>query len=181
MKGGGVYVYRTRKPASLIGRLNIPDYAAAAAAAGTSLALVPTDIPWWFGLACLLLSGRHFAYVGETFSFKDRHGEHIDGGGRYGKAAQPWADLSPRVAFRIPLPRWKPLLRAVETLLIMVLAPAYNHAKNGWNPRRIPLSAAKRQRAFRDRTRLGLSPNARPAHGATVALLVVAAVTSWLR
>lgn len=84
--------------------------------------------------------GRHFAYVGETTSFFHRHGQHME--------SQPWSDLSP-VCYRIPLPTWKPLLHAVETLFILALWPVYNHKKNLWNPRRIPLHVAKAMRARR--------------------------------
>lgn len=85
--------------------------------------------------------GRHFAYVGETTSFYHRHLQHLDG--------QPWSDLAPRV-YRIPLPGWKPLLHAVETLLILLLWPVYNHSKNLWNPRRIDLKTARAMRRGRD-------------------------------
>lgn len=94
--------------------------------------------------------GRHFAYVGETTSFRHRHLQHTVGGGRYGHQAQPWADLEPRCVLRIPLPPWKPLLHAVETLFILLLWPVYNDRKNHWNPRRIPLQVAKAMRAARD-------------------------------
>ena len=97
----------------------------------------------------------HFAYVGETTSFRHRHLQHTVGGGRYGHTAQPWADLDPRCVLRIPLPPWKWLLHAVETLFILLLWPVYNHSKNLWNPRRIPLQVAKAMRAVRDGRRRG--------------------------
>jgi hypothetical protein len=109
MNRGGVYVYRTRKPAALF---RIP------------------------------LLSYHFAYVGETTSFFHRHLQHMD--------HQPWTDLEPRVVLRVPLPRWKWLLRSVETVLILALAPVYNHKKNLWNPRRIPLDSARLMRLARD-------------------------------
>ena len=108
---------------------------------------------------------RHFAYVGETTSFYHRHGQHMD--------SQPWADLKPRVVLRIPLPPWKWLLRTVEMALILLLWPAYNHKGNLWNPRRIPLSTARRQRRARDRH--GWSLNFRLAH-----LLLIVAALLWL-
>ena len=85
--------------------------------------------------------GRHFGYVGETVSFWHRDRQH--------KESQPWSDLNPK-CYRIPLPGWKPLLLTVETLVILLVWPVYNHKKNLWNPRRIPLSAARRQREARD-------------------------------
>ena len=93
----------------------------------------------------------HFAYVGETTSFYHRDQQHRYGLGSYRTPAQPWADLSPYVWLRIPLPRWKWLLRAVETLVILLVWPAYNVQKNRWNPRRIPPRMARDQRIARDR------------------------------
>lgn len=92
--------------------------------------------------------GRHFGYVGETVSFAHRHKQHLD--------KQPWSDLRPH-CYRIPLPGWKWLLHAVETLLILVLMPVYNHKKNLWNPRRIPLDTARLLRRERDGRSLMLS------------------------
>lgn len=139
-RGGGVYVYRTRKPAA---RLRIP------------------------------FLSFHFGYVGETVDFAQRHREHMLGGGRYEHAAKPWTDLEPRCVCRIPLPPIKPLMRAVESLLIHLLLPVYNHKGNRLNPRRIPLSTAVRQRRMRDR--LGWCWNVRPIHTATLAFLLVLA------
>ena len=75
---------------------------------------------------------------------------------------------------RLPLPKWKWLLRSTETLLILLLQPAYNHSKNLWNLRRIPLRTAKRQRAARNKRRVKLSWNLRSAH-----LLVVVALAIY--
>jgi hypothetical protein len=97
----------------------------------------------WLGLP---LIGRHFAYVGETTSFSHRERQH--------RESQPWCDLEPKV-YRIRLPRWKPLLHLVETLLILLLWPVYNHKKNLWNPRQISLRTAKAMRESRDRRRFG--------------------------
>lgn len=151
MSRGGVYVYRARKPSA---RLRIP------------------------------LLSWHTAYVGETTSFYHRHLQHVGGwgtvesGGRKRVGAvtpQPWSDLDPYVWFRIPLPRWKWLLRSVETLAILLLWPVYNHKKNLWNPRRIPLHVAKSQRAMRDRR--GWSPSWTWGH--TIVVLA-AGVALWL-
>jgi hypothetical protein len=116
---------------------------------------------------------RHFIYVGETTSFGHRHVEHVQGGGKYGAVAKPWADLDPRVVMRIPLPPWKWLLRSVETVLIGLTWPVYNHRKNQWNPRRIPLSVAHRQRLARDRGRHPF--NVRPVHLFVFFVLLIAA------
>lgn len=109
----------------------------------------------------------HTAYVGETTSFYHRHAQHME--------RQPWADLNPYVAFRIPLPARKWLLRTVETLLILMLAPVYNHRGNLWNPRRIPLHEARLQRRMRDRR--GWSLNIRIVH---LLLIAVTVATLWL-
>lgn len=131
MSGGGVYVYRARKPAA---RYRIP------------------------------LLSWHFAYVGETTSFFHRHLQHME--------QRPWADRSPYVAFRIPLPRWKWLLHTVETLVIVTVWPVYNHRKNLWNPRRITLTDQRRQRALRDRS--GWCLNWSWGHSVVALALVVA-------
>jgi hypothetical protein len=171
--GGGIYVYRTRKPMSLIGKLRLPEWTAIpgvviAGAAGEML-----GIPWFLAApAGLLITGRHFGYVGETTSFRDRHAQHIGNlgsGAKFEKEGKPWADLDPVCVLRLPLPRWKWLLRSVETLVMLLLWPVYNHKKNLWNPRRIPLVSARRQRYARDRRTLGISWNFRSAH--VVALL----------
>jgi hypothetical protein len=39
----------------------------------------------------------------------------------------------------------------VETIVIFLVWPVYNHKKNMWNPRRIPLGMQLRQRHTRDR------------------------------
>jgi hypothetical protein len=85
----------------------------------------------------------HFAYVGETTSFYHRHRQHTE--------QRPWSDREPRVVARIPLPPWKWLLHTVETLVILLLWPVYNHKKNLWNPRRISLAMQMRQRIMRNR------------------------------
>lgn len=110
----------------------------------------------------------HFAYVGETTSFYHRHAQHLE--------QRPWSDRSPYVAFRIPLPRWKWLLRTVETLVILLVWPAYNHRKNQWNPRRISLRQQAWQRECRDS--MGWCVNWTWLH-ATVLVLVYMAII-WL-
>lgn len=70
-----------------------------------------------------------------------------------GCTAKPWTDLRPRRHTVIRLPWWlgfKWVLRPLETLVILALAPRYNHAKNQWNPRRVPLSTQAAQRFERD-------------------------------
>lgn len=109
--------------------------------------------------------GRHTAYVGESNHLHLRKMAHLIGGGKFQAIAKPWSDLRPTWYF-IPLPGApKPLLRAIETLLILLTWPVYNSAKNRWNPRRIPLSSALRQREWRDR--LGWSLNFRIAQAAS--------------
>lgn len=117
----------------------------------------------------------HWCYVGETTSFYHRDQQHRFGLGyrKYASAPQSWADLSPYVALRIPLPRWKWLLRSVETLLICALWPVYNVSKNRWNPRRIKPAEARRQRRLRDAGR-----NPRRLRSSVFLILVLAAV-AW--
>lgn len=111
----------------------------------------------------LPLLGRHWAYGGQTRNPKARHGEHIRGGGRYGRAAQPWADLSPKryVLFRLAhCPQW--VLDLVEVLVIRTLFPVYNVQHNRGNLRRVKPAMARLQRAQRDR--MGWSFTFTPAH-----------------
>jgi hypothetical protein len=106
--------------------------------------------------------GRHFAYVGESNAVQLRKDAHLLGGGKYRAVPKHWADLKP-THYVIPLPGApKHVLRWIETLVILLCWPVYNDAKNKWNPRRIPLSSARRQRGQRDF--LGWSFNLRPAH-----------------
>jgi len=110
----------------------------------------------------------HCAYVGETTSFWHRNIQHLE--------QRPWADRSPYVWLRIPLPPWKWLLRSVETLVILALWPVYNHAKNQWNPRRITLMAQARQRAARDAR--GWTINWTLAH--SIVTVVLTLTSLWL-
>jgi hypothetical protein len=93
----------------------------------------------------------HFAYVGESNNIRLRLKQHFQGGGQFDAVAKPWSDREPRCVLRIPLPPWKWLLRTVETLAILAVWPVYNHKKNLWNPRRIPLNLALTQRRLRDK------------------------------
>jgi hypothetical protein len=104
-------------------------------------------------------------YVGETVSFYLRGRQHM-GVSRFDPVtglvarngpvkvpAQPWSDLRPVCHQVIKLPWWlcwKWVLRPLETLVMVCTWPVYNDAKNHWNPRRIPKTVAKAQRASRD-------------------------------
>jgi hypothetical protein len=172
--GGGVYIYRTRKPSSLLGLAKLPFRWLAVGALVACLGLHFTGGPWPLGLVLLLMTGRHFAYVGETVSFKDRHGEHMSGGGRWKKGAASWSDLDAVCVLRIPHPKWKWLLRSTETLLITILAPVYNEKKNRANLRRITRAQARRMRLRRDKRTVKLNvPTPRPAH-------ILFAIGVWL-
>lgn len=115
--------------------------------------------PGLFGRVPLL--GRHFLYVGMSGHVRSRYSDHMNGSMKYNAMPKPWADL--KVSwYYVPLPGWKPLLLTVETLLIALLWPVYNHQKNLWNPRRIPLKSARRQRGQRDV--IGWSFNIRFGH-----------------
>jgi hypothetical protein len=146
-RGAGVYVFRTRRP-GVLGTMPAGLMPAAVLIGGfTSWVL---GYAWWVALLGLLFCSRHTAYVGESTAVRLRKRAHLEGSVKWNAPAKPWSDLEPSWYF-IPLPGApKFVLRAVETLLIALLWPVYNHAKNLWNPRRIPLSAAKRQRNHRD-------------------------------
>ena len=174
--GGGIYVYRARKPSSLLGLARLPFRWLAVGTLVAGAILYFAGGPWIIAGLILFCSGRHFAYVGETVSFKDRHGEHMSGGGRWKKRAASWSDLDARCVLRIPAPAWKPLLRAVETFLIVCLAPVYNEKKNKWNPRRIPRASAARMRKRRDNRRVKLNVlNLRAGHLVVVTVLAIVA------
>lgn len=118
----------------------------------------------------------HWGYVGETTSFRRRIGQHLHGDAAYGTIAKPWADLVVSVHY-VPLPTWKPLLRAVETLFILLVWPVYNISKNRWNPRRIVPWTAAHQRAARD---LGRHPlNFTRAHAYALLALALAVIIIW--
>jgi hypothetical protein len=77
-------------------------------------------------------------------------GTVISGRGCY---AKPWTDLRPVRHTIIRLPwwlGWKWVLRPLETLVILALAPRYNWQKNAWNPRRVPPTVQAMQRAQRN-------------------------------
>jgi hypothetical protein len=119
-------------------------------------------MPWWLGLGAWVLSPRHFAYVGESSRVRSRKLDHLKGSVKFNQPPKPWVDLRPSHYF-IPVPGFKPVLLAIETAGILLLWPVYNHQKNLWNPRRIPLKTALRQRGSRDFTGFW-SFNFRPAH-----------------
>lgn len=118
--------------------------------------------------------GREWAYVGESVNVALRDRCHLGTCGHrpsvarkqmadgrdvtiltgQGCTAKPWTDLRPRRYTLIALPwwlGWKWLLRPLETMAILALAPRYNQAKNRWNPRRVPLARQASQRAERNR------------------------------
>jgi hypothetical protein len=110
-------------------------------------------------------SRREWGYVGLTNSFRRREADHR-GRTAYQRAdgtvtratEKPWMDLDAKVYRIIRLPWWlcwRWVLGPLETLAILALWPRYNHAKNLWNPRRVPLSTQNRQRANRDAATLG--------------------------
>lgn len=194
-RGGGVYVYRTRKPGSVIGLVlsrlgGVPWWGWPTATVAACAANAVLGSPWWIGLSMLLCTGRHFAYVGETTSFYSRHRQHIGNlgtGDKWEKKGKPWADLDPVCVLRIPLPtkdrflgpvrvfRAKWLLWTVERVLVVLTLPVYNDKLNKLNPRRVTLRMQSRQRHARDRRRVKLSFNLTAAH--VFALLVLIIVT----
>jgi hypothetical protein len=153
----GVYVFRGRRP-GLIGRIPYPLFPVLVI--GALLFCHLKGLPLWLAGFSVLLSPRHTMYVGEGH-VRSRYRDHLDGSVKFNALPKPWADLKPSWYF-IPLPYVKPILHTAETLLMLALWPVYNHQKNLWNLRRIPLKTAKRQRGQRDLT--GWSFNFRPAH-----------------
>lgn len=124
--------------------------------------------------------GRHCGYVGQTRNPKARHREHLEGGGRYGCEAKPWADLAPKrhVLFRMKhCPQW--VLDLVEWIFTKVLLPVYPVKMNRTNPRRISPAMARLQRAQRDR--VGWSLTFTPAHLVGVLLLAAMVVMGLSR
>lgn len=111
---------------------------------------------------------REWGYVGESVNIGMRDRCHLGtcshrpkiqriAGGTIttgqGCAAKPWTDLRPVRHTIIRLPwwlGWKWVLRPLETLVMLALAPRYNWQKNAWNPRRVPPSRQAAQRAERD-------------------------------
>lgn len=182
-KKGGVYVWRTRKPGSLLG---LPFTACAAGAFVACVWLAYIGAAWPIGLLVLLASGTHFAYVGETVSFYHRERQHRGNVGTldtYQSSGQPWADLNAKIVMRIPLPTGakthlgkrvqKVVLRSVETFFIVIFWPVYNDAKNRWNPRRIPKKRAVAQRHARDGRTIRWSLNFRAHHLIGIVTLIV--------
>jgi hypothetical protein len=94
---------------------------------------------------------RENGYVGESVDVVAREKDHR-GTGRYGHKAKCWSDLEPTWhVLRLPWwLGWKWLLRPLETLAILLLAPRYNEAKNRWNPRRVSIYSQQAQRRARD-------------------------------
>jgi hypothetical protein len=144
---------------------------------------------------------RVTGYVGETVSFYLRGRQHM-GISRFDPVtgqvartglvkvpAQPWTDLNPVCHKVIRLPWWlcwKWVLRPLETLVILCTWPIYNDAKNHWNPRRIPKSIAKAQRATRDaggltyRSRVVVAHAGRWLVQAAGVLLIIGGFAGWV-
>lgn len=174
---GGVYLIRTRKPNAPLG-LSLRWVLLLIPAAAGALHLV--GWPIWLALALVVLAGRHNGYVGLTNSYVHRERQHLQGGGTYRVQAKDWADLEPRFWRILPLPDWRWLLEAAESLLIALLLPVYNVKKQApWNLRKISLKTAARQRRMRDRHGLAYKVSVLVARwviiGAVFALSIYAA------
>lgn len=139
---------------------------------------------------CHLGTCRHRPQVTRSAMADGSTATVMSGGGC---AAKPWTDLRPVRHTIIPLPwwlGWKWILRPLETLTIVALAPRYNQAKNRWNPRRVSLSRQAAERHERNcesstyRTKVaGMRFLRRTVQALGCALiltgLVGAAVTHW--
>ena len=98
-------------------------------------------------------TAREWGYVGESVNIALRDRCHLGTCRHVTCLAKSWTDLRPRRYTVIALPwwlGWKWVLRPLETLVILALAPRYNVAKNCWNPRRISPNQAIAQRHDRD-------------------------------
>lgn len=98
-------------------------------------------------------SRREWGYVGESVNIDLRDRCHLGTCRHVTCLPKSWTDLRPRRYTIIPLPwwlGWKWVLRPLETLVILALAPRYNYAKNGWNPRRVSPVRQAAQRHDRD-------------------------------
>lgn len=103
---------------------------------------------------------RETGYVGLTNSFSRRERDHKgktaylrEDGTMVASTEKPWMDLDAKVYRVIRLPWWlcwRWVLSPLETLVILLTWPRYNHAKNLWNPRRVALSRQRQQRLERD-------------------------------
>lgn len=98
--------------------------------------------------------GREWGYVGESVNIGMRDRCHLGSCSHKSCTRKDWTDLLPVRYTIIRLPWWlgfKWVLRPLETIVMRLLLPRYNWAKNGWNPRRVPPSIQRLQRAQRDR------------------------------
>lgn len=134
-------------------------------------------------------SRREWGYVGESVNIGLRDRCHLGTCRHVTCIPKPWIDLHPRRHTIIRLPwwlGWKWILRPLETLIILALAPRYNVAKNRWNPRRIPPRKAIAQRLDRDiwgpryRARLAMARAGRHAFRVAGALCVAAGLVGAL-
>lgn len=94
--------------------------------------------------------GRENGYVGQSNNVPIRIKQHFGQDSRHPE--KPWADLDP-VWHVLWLPwwlSWKWAQNPLEAIAIRLLLPRYNDKLNHGNPRRVPLSDQKRQRAIRD-------------------------------
>jgi hypothetical protein len=131
-------------------------------------------------------SRRENGYVGLTNSFKRRERDHKgqsaylqEDGTVKASTEKPWMDLDPKVYRIIQLPWWLCwhwVMRPLETLVILILWPRYNHAKNLWNPRRVSLSRQKAQRAERDAAGRGYRMKVRAAVWSRYAIQALGAI-----
>jgi hypothetical protein len=124
--------------------------------------------------------GWHWGYVGQTRNERARDGEHLSGGGRYGKGAAPWSDLKPQryVLFRMAhCPQW--ILNLMERIFVYLLWPVYNDKMNRWNPRRISRARARFHRSVRDRTGWALALHG--GHGLMALLTLLILAGAWTR
>jgi hypothetical protein len=150
---GGVYLFRTRKPGAFYGwslRWALVGMTAVGAL------LYALGGWWWLAPLCLLMSGRHSAYVGQTSNYARRLKQHLEGDVRWGAKPKDWNDLEPRF-YRLPtlFPRHEIARLIQEWVYVQILLPAYNvKLQPPWNARRIRPSTAAHQRALRGR--LGL-------------------------
>lgn len=102
---------------------------------------------------------RENGYVGRSNDWVIRRRQHLGQDKRH--PAKPWTDLDPEWhVLRLPWwLSWKWVQAPLELLAIRILLPRYNHTMNLGNPRRVPLSLQRIQRAHRGHS---LVADARP-------------------
>lgn len=122
--------------------------------------------------------GRENGYVGRSNDVDKRRLCHLGMCSHANCYPKSWTDLDPRWwSLRLPWwLSWKWTQAALEALAIWVLLPRYNVQLNTKNPRYVPPSVQRLQRAARDASRRGYRVARAAAGGARRALQLAGVV-----